>query len=267
MARQGRLPVAGADLSYEIEGVGSAVLLIHGFSLDGRMWDDQMPALRDIATVVRIDLRGFGRSSMPAPGVEYSHSGDVLALLDHLGIGSAVIVGLSLGGLVALHVALVAPERVRALVLLDPLLDGVPWDPDADRAMAAAEHAATTDGVAPAKDLWLAHPFFAAARRDPRLAAHLAALVDPYTCFHWTHDDPCEPLRPSPNAQLEQIAAPTTVVVGELDVPCFRTMADVVSARVPVSRTIIVPDAGHMVNLEAVDRLNAVLRESVIAAR
>jgi 3-oxoadipate enol-lactonase len=58
---QGRLPVAGADLFYEAEGAGTPVVLLHGFSLDGRMWDAQMPALRDIATVVRVDLRGFGR--------------------------------------------------------------------------------------------------------------------------------------------------------------------------------------------------------------
>ena len=89
------------------------MVLVHGFTLDGRMWDEQVAALRDIATVVRLDLRGFGRSSDPAPGVAYTHSADLLALLDHLNIRSAVLVGLSMGGLVVLHSALVAPQRVK----------------------------------------------------------------------------------------------------------------------------------------------------------
>ena len=102
-----------------MQGSGPAIVLVHGFSLDGRMWDEQVAALRDIATVVRLDLRGYGRSSDPAPGVAYAHSADLLALLDHLNITSAVFVGLSMGGLVALHTALVAPQRVQGLVLLE----------------------------------------------------------------------------------------------------------------------------------------------------
>jgi len=74
--RSGRLPVPGAELYYETEGSGEAVVLVHGFTLDTRMWDDQVPELRDVASVVRYDARGFGRSSGPAPAVPYSHSGD-----------------------------------------------------------------------------------------------------------------------------------------------------------------------------------------------
>jgi len=262
----GRLPVVGADLHYEIDGSGTAMVLVHGFSLDGRMWDDQAVALRDIATVVRYDLRGFGRSSLPAPGVAYAHSADLLALLDHLGISSAVVAGLSMGGLVAVHAALVAPERVRSLVLLDSVLDGVVWDPASERAMTAAGRAAAMQGAQAAKELWLQHPLFTPARRDPRLAARLEALVEPYSWFHYTHQDPAEPLRPSPNQELERIAVPTTVVVGELDVPCFLNMAGVLSRRIPGARKVTVPNAGHMVNLEAADLVNAVLREVVTGA-
>jgi 3-oxoadipate enol-lactonase len=263
--QEGRLPVPGADLYYNLEGEGPAVVLVHGFTLDGRMWDDQLPALRDIAMVVRLDLRGFGRSSDPAPEVAYSHTADILALLDHLDITSAVLVGLSMGGLIVLHTALVAPERVRGLVLLDSVLDHFEWDDASRVAMLAAEAAAISDSVAAAKELWLAHPLFAAARRDPALAARLAMLVEPYSGFHWTQADPVEPLLPSPNMALEHVTTATTVVVGDLDVPCFRTMAEVISRRVPGARAITVTDAGHMVNLEAVASVNAILREAVLA--
>lgn len=265
MRRQGRLPVAGADLYYDVEGIGPAIVLVHGFTLDARMWDEQVAALRDIATVVRVDLRGYGRSSDPAAGVAYAHSADLVALLEHLNITGAVFVGLSMGGLVVLHTALVAPQLVQGLVVLDSVLDDFAWDDASRLAMLAAEHAASTDGVRAAKDVWLEHPLFAPARRDPALAVRLAKLVEMYSGFHWTHADPAEPWLPSPNAALEQIEMPTTVAVGELDVPCFRAMAAEISRRVPGARSITIAGAGHMVNLEAAAAVNAILRNAVSA--
>jgi 3-oxoadipate enol-lactonase len=264
--RSGRLPVSGAELYYETEGSGAAVVLVHGFTLDTRMWDDQVTELRDIATVVRFDLRGHGRSSGPAPGVPYSYSGDLLALLDHLGITSALLVGLSMGGRAVLHTALVAPERVRGLVLLDSVLDGVKWDDESARAMKAVEDAVATDGLGAAKDLWLAHPLFSAACRNPTVAARLAAMVGDYSGIDWTQEDPASPLSPRPIEVLEHVAVPTSVVVGELDVPCFLTMAEVLAGRIPGARKTIVPGAGHMVNMEAPDTVNALLRKAITAA-
>lgn len=266
MTRTGRLSVAGADLYFEVEGSGPAVVLVHGFSLDGRMWEDQIPALRDIATVIRYDARGFGRSSTPELGVDYVPSADLLALLDHLGIEKAVLVGLSMGGFVVLHTAVVAPSRVRGLVLLDALLDGIEWDAESDIAMQNASTTMVNDGVAAGKRVWLQHPLFAPARRSDALAARLEIETELWTGFQWTHKDPRAPVHPSPFASLERIAAPTTVVVGELDVPCFHVMAQEMAGRIPGARLITVPDSGHMVNLEAPDLVNAVLREAVVAA-
>jgi pimeloyl-ACP methyl ester carboxylesterase len=265
MTRTGRLSVPGADLYFEVEGVGPAVVLVHGFSLDARMWDDQVPALRDVATVIRYDVRGFGRSSMPEPGVLYAQSTDLVALLDHLGVANAVLVGLSMGGLIVLHTALVAPSRVHGLVLLDSLLDEVEWDAESDIAFEQAATVAVNEGAEAAKAVWLQHPLFAAARRDPDLAARLAREVEPYSCFHWTQTDPRAPLEPSPYAALEQIAAPTTVVIGERDVACFHEMAELLARRIPGARLITVPGAGHMVNLEAPAMVNALLRDAVTA--
>ena len=100
------------------------------------MWDDQVPALKDIARVVRYDVRGFGRSRRDAD-TSYSHADDLWRLLDHLEIDKAVLVGLSMGGRIVVEATLAAPERVRALVLLDAVLDGVPWDPDSERGLQA----------------------------------------------------------------------------------------------------------------------------------
>src|SRR5262249_42881949 len=112
----------GARLVYEVAGDGPrepAVVLIHGFGLDMRMWDSQIGPLTARCGVVRYDCRGFGASGPFDPGVPYTHAGDLVALLDHLGIGDAVLAGLSFGGRVALQAALAAPDRVRGLALLD----------------------------------------------------------------------------------------------------------------------------------------------------
>jgi len=253
------LQLPGGELYYEVEGDGIPVVLVHGLALDARMWDDQVPALVDVATLVRYDVRGFGRSTRDA-ATPYSNAGDLWQLLDHLGIAEAVLVGLSMGGRVVVEATLAAPERVLALVLLDAVLDGVPWDPDSARGMDAIGEELRAGGLDAAKAVWLRHGFFAPARHDPVVARRLAEMVGGYSGVNWTSADPHEP-HPPTRELLPTIAAPTTVVVGELDVPCFREMAEVLADRIPDARLVTVPDAGHMVNMEAPEPVNAVLRD------
>jgi 3-oxoadipate enol-lactonase len=258
------LQVPGGELYYEVEGDGVPVVLVHGHALDTRMWDDQLPALADVARVVRYDVRGFGRSTRDAD-TEYSHADDLWRLADHLGIESAVLVGLSMGGRIVTEAALAARERVRALVLVASLLDGVPWDPDSERGMQAIGEGLRAGGLDAAKAAWLAHDFFAPAKRSPDVARRLAEMVAGYSGVNWTSTDPHGP-HPQSLGLLSAISAPTTVVAPELDVPCFREMSDLLASRIPGARKVAVPDAGHMVNMEAPEAVNAVLREVVLAA-
>jgi 3-oxoadipate enol-lactonase len=253
----------GTDLYYEVDGDGFPVLLIHGLGLDARMWDDQVGELRDVARLIRYDARGFGRSARRDPGVTYTHTDDALALLDNLGVEEAVVVGLSMGGRIALETALAAPSRVRALVLLDAVLDGVPWDPVAEQGMAAVSAAMAVGGVPAANAAWLEHAFFAPANRSPAVAARLKEMVDDFPGLHWGEPDPHGP-HPAAVELLDQLAVPTMVVVGELDVPCFRDMAEVLAARIPGARKVVVPHAGHMVNMEAPSAVTQIVRDVIL---
>jgi 3-oxoadipate enol-lactonase len=255
------LPLEGTDLYYEVDGDGVPVLLIHGLALDARMWDDQVLALQDVARVIRYDARGFGRSTRDA-AVAYAHSADAWALLDHLTVDRAVVVGLSMGGRIALEAVLAAPDRARSLVLLDAVLDGVAWDDASARGMDAIGEGMKTGGLPAAKAAWLRHDFFAPANRDPEVADRLKAMVADYPGLNWTGSDPHVP-GPTVIDKLGGISVPTTVVVGELDVPCFREMAEVLATRIPGAAKVVVPDAGHMVNMESPDAVNEVLRRVV----
>jgi 3-oxoadipate enol-lactonase len=256
------LQLPGSELYYEVEGDGIPVVLVHGHALDTRMWDDQVPALADVATVVRYDARGFGRSTRD-PETPYSHADDLWCLADHLGIESAVLVGLSMGGRTVVEATLAAPERVRALVLLDALLDGVRWDPDSKRGMDAIGEGLRAGGLEAARAALLRHGFFVPALRDPDVARRLTEIIGDYSGEAWTSPDPHLPHPPSIEL-LGTITAPTTVVVGELDVPCFREMSEVLADRIPGARLVTAPDAGHMVNMEAPETVNALLREIVL---
>jgi 3-oxoadipate enol-lactonase len=257
------LELPGSELYYEVEGDGIAVVLVHGHALDTRMWDDQVPALADIATVVRYDARGFGRSTRDGD-TPYSHADDLWLLLDHLGIDQAVLVGLSMGGRTVVEATLAAPDRVRALVVLDALLEGVPWDPDSKREMDAIGPELRAGGLDAAKAALLHHGFFRPAQRDPDLARRIARLVGDFPGIAWTSRDPHLP-HPKSIELLGTITAPTTVVGGELDVPCFREMSKVLADRIPNARRVTVPGVGHMVNMEAPEAVNSLLREIVLA--
>ena len=248
----------GARLVYQVAGDGPAVVLIHGFGLDMRMWDPQAGPLATRFRVVRYDCRGFGASGPFDPAVPYTHAGDLVALLDHLDIGDAVLAGLSFGGRVALQTALADPGRVRGLALLDAVLDGVPWDPESARALDEVDRRVRTGGVLAGREAWLAHPLFAAARERPDLAAALAAMVAGYPGQHWLGQDPHRPARP-PIDVLEGVAVPTLVAVGERDVPGFREMAAVLARRIPGAAYHVVAGAGHMINMEQPAAVNDLL--------
>jgi pimeloyl-ACP methyl ester carboxylesterase len=254
----GVLERPGARLVYEMTGEGPAVVLIHGFGLDMRMWDPQVGPLAARFRVVRYDCRGFGASGPFDPAVPYTHAGDLVALLDHLDIGEAVLAGLSFGGRVALQTALAASDRVCGLALLDAVLDGVPWDPESARALEEVARRVQAGGMLAGREAWLAHPLFAVIRERPDLAGALAAMVAGYPGQHWLGQDSHRQTRP-PIDVLEGVAGPVLVAVGERDVPGFREMSAVLARRIPGAIYRVVADAGHMINMEQPAAVNELL--------
>src|ERR1700722_8281276 len=112
--------VNGIQVSYaDSGGDGPAVVLSHGYLMDASMFDAQVAALAPEYRVITWDQRGHGGTPAPGPFSYWDSAGDVLALLDHLGIEQAVLGGMSQGGFLSLRAALLAPQRARGLVLID----------------------------------------------------------------------------------------------------------------------------------------------------
>jgi pimeloyl-ACP methyl ester carboxylesterase len=250
------VPVPGGQLAYTITGAGEPVVLIHGFSLDQRMWQPQIAALAADYQVVAYDLRGFGRSSRPA-GAPYRHEADLAALLNHLEMPSAHLIGLSLGGAVALDFALTYPGRARSLLLADAVLRGFNWSEAQGKLDGAIWETAAREGLAAAQAAWLRHPLFAPAFENPQAAPLLRQIVSEYSGWHFVNADPIEHFQPQAAARLGELALPVLSVVGERDLPDFRVISRRLAAEIRGAREVVVPGAGHMVNLEAPAQFNA----------
>jgi pimeloyl-ACP methyl ester carboxylesterase len=253
--RHGFMDVNGTRLFFETAGAGHAVVFLHGFTLDTRMWDDQFLPLSQHFKVIRYDLRGFGKSDLPTEQ-PYSHVEDLRALLDRLEVPQAQLVGLSKGGAVAIDFALTYPQRVGALVLIDTVLGGFRWSAEGSARDGLVWQRAQEAGVRAAKESWLTHPLFVPAQRLPDVTARLAQIVDEYSGWHFLNANPERGLEPPAAQRLSELGMPVLAIVGEKDIPDFRQITDLICTQVPHARKIVVPGVGHMSNMEAPEQVS-----------
>jgi 3-oxoadipate enol-lactonase len=238
-------------LYYEVTGSGEPIIFIHGFTLDHRMWQQQVKFFVDHGyQVITYDARGFGKSSVPTH--PYSHDDDLRALLKQLGIKSAHIVGLSMGGRIALNFVLAYPEMARTLTLMDSALDG--YDSEVDWDVRAKE-----EGIEQAKQDWMNHELFTGTKEHPEVIPELKLMVDDYSGWHWLHKDPQDPEFTDARERLHEIEIPTLIIVGEKDLRYFHNIAEVLTEGIPGAEKVVILGAGHMVNMEALEECDKLL--------
>ena len=253
---QGFAPVEDGQLYYEVEGEGPPLVLVHGFSLDTRMWDDQWAAFAGRHRVIRYDARGFGRSSVPVG--PYTPVEDQAALQDHLGVARAHVLGLSRGGGIVIDFALAYPERTLSLVAADAILHGHAWHTfgyDLARVWGLGKEA-PLDVV---KETWLSLPLLASAMERPDLAARLRVMVADYSGWHWLNRDQGRAVRPHAAERLAEIHVPTLILNGEHDLPDFHAVAERLAQGIPDAQRVVLPGVGHMSNMEDPAAFNRVV--------
>jgi pimeloyl-ACP methyl ester carboxylesterase len=241
---------------------GTPVVLIHGHSADLRLWEPQVPVLLGAGyRVVRYDVRGHGRSSAPATGYDWEHYlADLRALLDHLRVERAHLAGISMGGAIALQLALEEPGRVASLTLLDSALPGFAYSPQFEEDIERLREAVRADGPRAALERhWLTHPIFESVRRHPERFAALRRMVLDYPAADYLDEAEYAPPERPAIERLREVQAPALVVVGGRDLPDFRIIAHVLAENLPRARKLVVPDAGHLPSLERPEEVNATL--------
>lgn len=250
----GFAPVNGTRLYYEVIGKGPALVFLHSFGCDRRLWDAQAEYFAQSHRVVRYDARGYGKSDVPS-GAPYAHGEDLRALLDHLGIPDAALCGASMGGQNAIELALRHPGRVRALVLVSTSLQGFQFSREVVEMFSAVSSAARTSGLEAARSIFLASEVIGAA------ADLIRPMLEDYSGWHWLHDSPVDTLKPPMMERLGELSAPTLAVIGEHDAADPRRAFDYLVARVPRVRQVVFPGVGHFANLQAPAAFNARVEE------
>jgi pimeloyl-ACP methyl ester carboxylesterase len=234
-------------------GRGEAVLLLHGFALDARMWRPQLDGLSSALRVIAPTLPDFGPLPQRTQGTA---ARAVVELMDALGIASAHVVGHSLGGAVAVDLALAFPGRARSLVLVDALLRGRPTQ--LAESKAAAAHAAA-GRLEEARAAWLGGGLFAASMEDAATRAQLLAMAADYDGAHWLGRAETRFELPAHEPRLRDLLLPALVIAGERDTPAFRAMSEAYASAVPGAQAAWLAGAGHMPNLERPEAFNGAL--------
>jgi pimeloyl-ACP methyl ester carboxylesterase len=253
--RTGFAETNGAKLYYEVAGAGEPVVFVHGFTLDTRMWDDQFEAFAERYQVMRYDVRGFGKSSIP-DGTSYSRSDDMMAILSHLGISHAHVIGLSMGAMISLDFALEYPNAVDSLVLVDGPPSGWKMPLAFRKLLNAPSETAKASGVEAALKVWMDSPLFKPAMSNPEVAPKLAEIVPQYSGWHWLNDNPVRLAVPPAVERLDEVKAPTLIIMGEHDLTDFHMVAETMRHEIPNARKSVMMGVGHMANMEDPERFN-----------
>lgn len=255
----------GVEIFYRDEGSGPAVLLIHGHTLDGRVFDEALTCLLEAGfRVLRPDLRGHGRSQRPPQGYHWSHhAADMAAVLDDAGLRDAVVAGFSLGGGVAMEMAVTMPKRVRALALLSPVLPDRPFEEAFMNNLRDVARAARKEGIRKAMEgPWLMSPLFEASFRRPEVLEKARLIIMDFPGAEYLAEARDEIHREwkLPD-RLKEIGVPTRVLVGEKEMPGFRAFAEEAAREIPGAKLSLIPEAGHLWPLEDPERVCQVLSD------
>lgn len=246
------------ELHHEAEGPADApvVLLASSLGTNLEVWDAQVPALGARLRVVRFDHRGHGRSPVPPGPYEIADlGGDVLALMDRLGVGRAHFCGLSIGAMVGMWLAIHAPERLDRLVLMCTAAHLPPASAWAERARAVLA-AGTPEPVADSVvDRWLTPSF---AREHPEVRRRLRNMLVSQPAEGYAAC--CGAIeRMDLRGDLPRITAPALVVSGADDPASAPEHQALIAEAIPGARLEVVSDAAHLASVQQPQVVNALI--------
>jgi pimeloyl-ACP methyl ester carboxylesterase len=254
-----------SDLYVEQAGEGSPVVLLHEGIADSRMWEPQWAEYSKRFRAVRLDMRGFGQSP-PAVG-KFSLAGDLVDLLDELQLGPAALIGVSLGGSVAMETTIARPDLVSRLAVVAPGLRGFEMNDETKAGWAEEEAALERGDVDEAVEvnmrMWVDGPSRSPDEVDPELRRKVGEMqrraIDLW--LEAGEEGEYQPLAEDWGERLAEIAVPTLVIVGELDRPEMLEIAERLEAEIPNARRETMAGTAHVPSMERPEEFDRLVLE------
>jgi 3-oxoadipate enol-lactonase len=255
--------VNGVDINYKDSGgSGTPVLLLHAFPLSSDQWEPQIESLGDRFRFIAPDLKGFGGSSAPEDRSGYtmdSYADEVAGLLDDLGIDKVTVVGLSMGGYIAFAFLRRHGDRVAGLVLADSRAEADP--PEGIEKRSGQQELVANEGTAGLIE-GLAGALLGEPTREkkPEVVERAKRLMDqPPAGFIGALE--AMKGRPDSTSDLAGISVPTLIIVGENDGVTPQEASRKMHEHIAGSRLVVIPESGHLSNIEAPEAFNGALAE------
>ena len=250
------IDVGGVSLHYTDEGAGEPVVLVHGFPLSGELWLPQRAALTARYRVIAPDLLGHGRSDPPHGDCSMDHYADaVVAVMDTLGIGQAILGGLSMGGYVVMAILRRRPDRVRGIMLM--ATKATPDTPAGKQGRDDMIALARSEGPAAVAEKMLPKMLTQRSRAEnPQLVEFVRSMM-----ARTSEDGIVSALvalrdRPDSTLTLGAYRGPALILAGAEDELIPASEAEAMHYSLASSRLELVPDAAHLLNLEQPDIVN-----------
>ncbi len=245
----------------ETKGQAASLLLLHGFSGSGANWAEHAQVFAQHFQVITVDLLGHGHAEAPenpAPYAIEQAAGDLIGVLDALGIGKAHLLGYSMGGRLALYTALAYPARFDRLIL-ESASPGLKTEAERRARMAQDEALAArieNEGIAAFANYWTNLPLFATQPPEVRARLHAQRLQNNSPGLANSLRGMGTGVQPSLWGRLSELALPTLLLCGELDTK-FAAINAEMHALMPRSELVTFPGAGHTLHAEQPERFRA----------
>lgn len=260
-ASSGYADVNGTKLYYEVAGSGDPIVLIHGNAGDRRHWDGQFEDFAKSNKVIRYDVRGFGKSSLPVQGERYSDHDDLKELLRYLGISKAHIAGFSMGCGFAIDFALAYPEMSSSIIAVGPWVVGYnsPAAKELRKDLGKISSILKESGTRAAAEHFINASCFNPQMISSRVKDRITEMGYDYSFWHWSNEDPRRYVDPPAAQQLERISLPTLIITAEYDVAACREIADLLERKIPNAKKVDIADASHFMLMEKPAEFNKIV--------
>lgn len=262
--KTGFIEVDGGKLYYEEAGEGETLVLAHAGFVDSGMWDGQWGAFAEKYHVVRFDMRGYGRSSLADKPI--SRRGEFGAVLDHLKVEKAHLLGCSMSGATVIDYTLEHPERVLSLIALSAVPNGFEMQGEPPAELMQMMQAAQKGDLEKVNDLqiriWVDGPSRKPEQVDRVVrerAAGMNKIAVENGTFMKADMEPLDPLTPPAAGRLDSINLPTLIIAGALDNSEIVRATGVMEQEIKGAKKVIMADVAHVPNMEKPNEFNQIV--------